>query len=215
MSTFTLEAEPRAIVGKKVSQLRAQGVVPITVYGPKTAPVNLQVPYRPLQIALMKAGGTNLIELKSSGQVHTVLAREVQRDVLKGDILHVDFFAVDLKAKVITHVPVHLIGESPAVVAKKGILLTGISNLTIETLPTNLINQVDIDLSLLKEVGDAIHVSDIKFDSDIVILNDPEEMIARVNQTSAARSEEDEAAEAYSAEVEVISKGKADEEEDF
>lgn len=213
---YVIDAQPRETIGKKVSQLRRQGLVPVIVYGPKAKPVNLQIPYRPLQVALMKAGGTSLIDLKVDGKTHTVLARAVQRDILRGDILHVDFFAVDLTAKISIDVPLHFVNESPAVAARKGILITGPAMLTIETLPSHLLSQIEIDLSGLEEVGDAIHVRDLKLDADITILNDPDEMIARVSQTSAARSAEDEAAEAEASagEVEIIKKGKTDEEEE-
>ena len=117
---FVIEAQSREIVGKKVSQLRRQGIIPVTVYGPKAQPVNLQVPYRPLQIALMKAGGTNLIEINVGGKATSVLAREVQRDILRNDIMHVDFFAVDMTAKIRIDVPLHFVGDSSAVATKKG-----------------------------------------------------------------------------------------------
>jgi large subunit ribosomal protein L25 len=213
-----LEAQPRAITGKKVSQLRRSGLVPIVVYGPKAEPRNLQVEYRPLQVALMHAGGTHLIDLKSAGRTTTVLARQVQRDILRGDILHVDFFAVDLTAKISIDVPIHFINESPGVVAKKGILITGPAMLTIDTLPSHLIDQIEVDLSPLMEIGDAIHVRDLRLGGDITVLNDPDEMIARLSQTPAARAEEAEEEEAAEvtegavAEVEIIKKGKAEEE---
>ncbi len=214
---FTIEAESRALVGKKVSQLRRQGIVPVTIYGPKSQPQNLQIPYRPLQLALMKAGGTNLIEITVDGKATPVLAREVQRDILRNDILHVDFFAVDMTAKIRIDVPLHFTGDSPAIASKIGILVTGPTTITIETLPSHLLNQIEIDISSLKEIGDSIHVRDLNLGSDIAIVNDPDEMIARISQPAAARSEEDEAAEAAaegSPEVEIIKKGKADEEEE-
>lgn len=214
---FVIEAQSREIVGKKVSQLRRQGIVPVTVYGPKAQPVNLQVPYRPLQVALMKAGGTNLIEINVDGKTTPVLAREVQRDILRNDIMHVDFFAVDMTAKITIDVPLHFVGESPAVASKKGILVTGPTTISIETLPSHLINSVQIDISQLNEVGDSLHVRDLKLDAEITILNDPDEMIARISQPAAARSEEDAAAEEAAegvGEVEIIKKGKADEEEE-
>jgi len=212
--SYVLEAQPRSVVGKKVSRVRREGLVPAVIYGPKIEPVTVQIPYRPLQLTLLKAGGTHLIDIKSDGKTHTVLAREVQRDILRGDIMHVDFFAVDLKAKISIDVPLHFINESPAVAAKKGVLLTGPTVLTIETLPSHLLDRIEIDISGLAEVGDSIHVRDVKLDAEITILNDPDEMIARVTQTSAARSEEaEEAEEAGIAEVEIIKKGKADEEE--
>ncbi len=214
---YVIEAQSREIIGKKVSQLRRQGIVPVTIYGPKAQPVNLQVPYRPLQLALMKAGGTNLIEINVDGKTTPVLAREVQRDVLRNDIMHVDFFAVDMTAKIRIDVPLHFVGDSSAVATKKGILVTGPTTITIETLPSHLLNSVEIDISGLNEVGDSIHVRDLKLGEEILVINDPEEMIARISQPAAARSEEDAAAEeaaAAAGEVEIIKKGKADEEEE-
>lgn len=217
MADFVIEAEPRTVVGKKVKRLRSNGFVPITVYGPKIEPVNLQVPYRPLEVALMKAGGTNLIDVKAGGKTHTVLAREVQRDVLRGTIMHVDFFAVDQSTAIRADIPIHLLGESPAVASRKGILLTGTNTITVETLPSKLMNFIEIDLSELKNIGDSVTVADLKVDDDIKIINEPEEMIARVAQSSAARAAEAEEAEAAEAaamnEPEVIAKGKADEDE--
>ena len=187
---YVIEAQSREIVGKKVSQLRRQGIVPVTVYGPKAQPVNLQVPYRPLQLALMKAGGTNLIEINVDGKPTPVLAREVQRDILRNDIMHVDFFAVDMTAKIRIDVPLHFVGDSSAVATKKGILVTGPTTITIETLPSHLLNLIEIDISGLNEVNDAIHVRDLNLGDEIVIINDPEEMIAKIVQPSAVRAEE-------------------------
>jgi len=214
VADYVIEAQPRAVVGKKVGQLRTQGIVPVVVYGPRIEPIALQIPYRPLEVALMKAGGTNLIDITADGKTHTVLAREVQRDVLRGKILHVDFFAVDMSAKIRIDVFIHLIGESPAIAASKGILVQGAANLTIETLPSNLLQQINVDISGLNEIGDAIHARDLNLGEDITIVNDPEELIVRISQTSAARSEEEEAAEAAaaSAEPEVIGRGKKEEE---
>jgi large subunit ribosomal protein L25 len=217
---FTLEAQPRTILGKKVKQLRRQGLVPVSVFGPKIEPVNLQIPYRPLQITLMNAGGTHLIDLQVDGDTTTVLARQVQRDVIRGDILHVDFFAVDMRSTIKTDVPIHFVGESPAVVSRVGILITGPTVITIETLPSNLLGQIEIDLSQLVNVGDSLHVRDLNLGPDIVIINDPNEMIAQISQPSAVRAEEEEEAEAVaaaeevSAEPEVIAKGKVEEAEE-
>jgi large subunit ribosomal protein L25 len=189
VAEFVLEAEPREVVGKKVKQMRAKGIVPISVYGPKVDTANYQVSYRPLEVMLMKAGGTNLIDVKAGKQTHTVLAREVQRDVLKGTILHVDFFAVDENTPIRADIPIHLVGESPVVASREGILLTGTNTVTIETLPRNLMNLIEVDLSRLVQLGDSITVADLDLGADVVILNEPEDMLARVAQTSAARAQ--------------------------
>lgn len=220
MADYSIDAQARTVTGKKVGALRREGLVPATIYGPKQAPSNVQIPYRALELVLAKAGGTNLIEINTDGKKgQTVLVRDVQRNVLTRKITHVDFFALDMAAKLQTHIPVHYIGESPAVAAKLGVLVTGPSSIYVELLPSKLIDHIDVDISTLKEVGDSIHVSDLNLGDDIVVLNDPEELLARVTQTAAARSTVDEAAEAEaevsSVEPEVLKKGKSDEEEDF
>lgn len=216
--TYTLEAEARATTGKKVSQLRRSGLVPGIIYGKKISSISIQIPERALQAVLMKAGGTHLIDVSVAGHPYSVLARDVQRDVIRGDILHVDFLAVDASTAITAEVPVHFFNESPAVRAKLGILLQNLSKLTIEALPADLIDSVRIDLSPLLEVGDAIHVRDLPAGEKVKILNDKDDMIVRIVPTSAAISEEEEAAEAEAeaategGEPEVIGRGKKEEE---
>jgi len=212
VAEFVLEAEARVITGKKVSQLRNAGLVPVTVYGPKIEPINLQIPYRNLERMLLKAGGTNLIDLTVDGKVHIVLAREVQRDVLKGKILHADFFSVDAARKKRYAIPVHLIGESPAIASKRGIMLTGTQTITVETLPGKLLHGIDVDISGMTEIGSTIVVGDIKMPADVVVIDDPEEMVFRITQTSAQRAEEEIEAGANSSEPEIIQKGKLEDE---
>ncbi len=210
---FTLDAQPRTLTGKKVGQLRRDGLVPVVVYGAKVDPVNLQIPYRALQIALANAGGTSLINLNvDGGSNQQVLARAVQRDVLKGDILHVDFLAVDASTKISTVVQIHLSGESPAVKAGIGVLLNGIQSLEIEALPADLISRVDVDLSTLKDVNDSIHVRDLNVGDKVTILTDEDDMIVRVAVVQEVVEEATD--EVTSAEPEVVKKGKADEDED-
>jgi large subunit ribosomal protein L25 len=190
VTEFVINAEERRIVGKKVKQLRNEGIVPVTVYGPNTDPINLQVPYRPLEVALMKAGGTNIIDINYGSKTIKVLARDVQRNPLKGFILHADFFAIDADSKIVTAVPIQFVGESPAVETGKGILMVGTNSINVETLPSNLINAVEVDLGSLEKVGDAITVADLNLGDDVTILSDPEETIARIAQSAAARRQE-------------------------
>jgi large subunit ribosomal protein L25 len=177
--------------------------------------MHIQIPYRPLQITLLKVGGTRLLDINIDGKIQTVLTREVQRDILKNTILHVDFFAVDESATIQVEVPVHFVNESPAVLAKKGILVTGAATIRIETLPSKLISQLEADISGLNEIGDTIHVRDLIVPEGITLISDPDELVARISQTSAARAEEAEVAEGAEetvAEVEIIKKGKTEEE---
>lgn len=216
MVDFVLDVAERTIVGKNVKRLRAQGIVPVTVYGPKIKPASLQVPSRKLELTLREAGGTNLIQLQSEKETYTVITREVQRDVLKGSILHVDFFAVDEAATLIAEVPVIFIGESPAVESREGVLMTGLNTITIEALPSNLPHQIEIDISVLQTVGSAITVRDLDLGDNVTPMNDPDETLARIVHSAAARSEEAEEGEEQlggGVEPEVITKGKEEDED--
>lgn len=212
---YTLDAQARTVTGKKVSQLRRQGLVPAVIYGANRPAISIQIPHRALQLTLLKAGGTHLIEMNVDGKPQTVIAREVQRHILRGDILHVDFLAIDASKPIETEVPVHFFNESPAVQLKQGVLVTGMNTIRIEALPADLVFSIEVDLASLKRAGDSIHVRDLKLGDKLRVVGDLDEVIVRVAQTAAAESDADAALETVtSAEPEVISKGKQ-EEEDF
>lgn len=190
MADLKLAAEERTVIGKKVRQLRNTGFVPGIIYGPNIEPKSVSFGYRDLEVALMKAGGTNIIDIQVGKKTYPVLARDVQRDVLKGDILHVDFFAVDMAVKIRAEIPMVLVGTSAPVEARKAVLLSGPNSLSVEMLPSRLMDQIEVDISGLEEIGDTIYVKDLNLGDDVTIINDPEEMLAKVVQQAAARSEE-------------------------
>lgn len=192
MAEFAIEASPRSMTGKKVRRLRGEGLIPGIVYGPSMEPVNVQIPERPLEVLLMKAGGTNLIDVTIGEETHTVLVRDVQRHVLRDNILHVDFFALRMDQLITTDVFLRFSGESPAVASGQGILITGPGSLSIETLPIHLRNEIVVNIDSLESVGDGIYVRDLDLGEDIRILNDPDEMLVRVVMPAAVAAEEDE-----------------------
>lgn len=191
MSDFQLAAQKRRARGKKNRQLRRAGFVPGILYGPSTDPLSVQFPYRAVEVMLMEAGGTNLIDIEVEGAVYPSLAREVQRDVVRGDILHVDFLAVDQTQRISVEVPIVMEGRSPVVVAREGILITGRSSLTLEVYPSDIRDRIIIDLSELTELGSEVLVRDLTFGENVTVHNDPNEMLAKIVQPAAARAEED------------------------
>jgi large subunit ribosomal protein L25 len=192
VADFSLNAELRTVKGKKVNQLRREGFIPGTVYGPAIDPLKIQFPERELNTTLKSAGGTNVIDLNVDGKIIPVLAREVQRTILQNDILHVDFLAPDMTKKIRADVPVVFVGQNALIIARKGIMLTGPNTLSLEMLPSNMMNQIIVDISVMTELGDAIAVKDLDLEG-ITIINDPEEMIAKIVQPSAQRAAEMEA----------------------
>lgn len=191
MAEFQLNGVVRTVKGKKSRNLRKQGIVPAIVYGPANDPISTQFPYRDIEVMLMNAGGTNLIDITIDGKTYPALARDVQRDVVRGDILHVDFFAVDETKKIRVEVPVVMEGRSPVVLAREGILITGPNTLTLEVFPTDIRNRIVINLEELVELGQEVLVRDLKFGDQVTVINDPNEMIAKIVQPAAARAEED------------------------
>jgi len=190
VADYQIEAQTRTVKGKKVKRLRRDGITPITVYGRKIEPMTLQTNTKDLSLTLRDAGGTNLIDLNVDGDTYNVIARDVQRDVIKRTILHADFIAIDESARITAEVPVILEGVSPVVASRKGILLTGPNTVAVEMQAVNMIDSIRVDLSQLLELGDSIFVKDLQVEDTVRILNDPEQMVARVSQTSAARREE-------------------------
>ncbi len=213
---YSLEAQPRSLTGKKVAQLRRSGMIPAVIYGANKPSTPIQIAEKALTMTLLKAGGTHLIDIKLNGSAQTVIAREVQRDVLRGTILHVDFLAVDADKPIETEVPVHFVNESPAVETKQGIIVAGTNTVRIEALPRYLIDVIEVDLSRLTRVGDAIFVRDLVLNDKVRAVSDPDELVVRVAATAAAISDEaaEQTLESVSAEPEVIARGKQ-EEEDF
>lgn len=191
MAEFQLAAELRQAQGKKNRRLRNAGFVPGIVYGPSIDSISVQFPYRAVEVTLMKAGGTNLIDIEINGASYPSLAREVQRDVVRGDILHVDFLAVDQTQRISVEVPIVMQGESPVVAAREGILITGRSSLTLEVFPSDIRDRILIDLSQLTEMGSEVLVGDLTFGENVTVHNDPNEMLAKIVQPAAARAEEE------------------------
>lgn len=191
MAEFQLAADLRQARGRKNRQLRRDGYVPGIVYGPSTDPISVRFPYRAIEVTLMNAGGTNLIDIVVNGDTYPSLAREVQRDVVRGDILHVDFLAVDQTQRISVEVPIIMQGDSPVVIAREGILITGRSSLTLEVFPSDIRDRIEIDLSKLTEMGAEVLVRDLTFGENVTVHNDPNEMLAKIVQPAAARAEED------------------------
>ena len=213
MEQFELKAEKRTIIRKRVKGLRREGLVPAVLYGPKTEAIPIQCDERELQRVLARAGGTNLISLKigRARGPKVALAREVQRDVITNELYHVDFYQVVMTEKVSAEVNIVFAGQSFPVQQNEAMLLKGTDSVEIECLPGDLIHSIEVDLSTLLEIDDAIYVKDFQVPNNITILTDGDEMVAKVQRFREIEVEEEveEVVEMAPEEVEVIAKGKA------
>lgn len=207
-----IEAEPREIIGKQTNQLRREGWIPGVIYGQKTLQ-SVQMEQKALRRALRVVGTTHLASLTVGGKTHTVLVREIQQHATRGDILHVDFMEVDMKVKLRAEAELVGIGEAIPEAEGLGVVTQMLREVEIECLPDNLVSQIEYDLSLIRTPDDIITVSDLSAPKGVEILTDPDQVIARF-EFAVAEEEEEGVDEASSVDaVEVITKGKKEEEE--
>lgn len=196
MKKHSLTATKREVVGRKVKKLRASGQIPATVYGKKVASVSIAVPADAFAKTYDEAGETGLVELSVSGAVRPVLIHTVQKDPVTGETLHIEFHQVDLKEKVHTRVPLVLVGESPAVAEKRGVVLTILDEIEVEALPTDLVDKIDVDVSGLSEVNQEVKITDLKIPKGLTVLSDAELTVVKVGSLVSKEAEAEAAAEA-------------------
>jgi large subunit ribosomal protein L25 len=209
--TISLNASVRTAIRRGVNALRRSGQVPAVVYGNKITPTHIQVEARELSNVLRHAGRNRLITLSVAGlaEPKMVLQREVQRDPIKGTIKHIDFYEVSMTEKITAEVRILTTGESADLKSGAGVLLQELDALSIRCLPGDLIDSVTVDVSGLA-IDDVIRVRDIAVPAGIEVLDDPDEEAVRLTRFVEAKEEEVAVAEAP--EVEVIERGKKEEE---
>ena len=218
MEKMLIKANKREVIGKKVRALRRAGKLPAVIYGNKIDnPISIELEEHEALMVLRNAGSSTLLTIELDGTEYPTLIREKQVDYLKNIPIHIDFVAVSLTEKTTALVSVHIEGDAPAVKDFGAILVTGVVELDVECLPTDLPERFTVDVSTITEIGSGIYVKDIDAPDGVEILTDPEEVI--VIATAAAIEEELEEAEGELLEEEeleepeVIERGKKEEEE--
>lgn len=181
MQKKELKAEIRKITGRKIKNLRVQGLLPANVSGKKIKSEAVQVNLKEFKKVFAEAGETGLVELKIGSDTRPVLIHNIQRNPVSDEYIHADFLQVDLKEKVEAEVPVELTGESPAEKQSIGTVVQYLNEIRVEALPTDLPEKFVIDVSTLSEVDQAVYVKDVKVDkSKVDIKDDPEEIVVKV-----------------------------------
>lgn len=180
MEAVTLSANERKTIGKQVKALRRQGILPAVVYGVGIDPLPIEVDEKVASRILANVGGSTLIDLKIGKNTHKVLVREFQRDVIRRNILHVDFLVVAMDVVISAVVPVVLIGEAPVMEELGGIVVSGLNEIEVEALPADLPEQVTADIGVLASMSDVITAGDIALGEKVTLITDPGEMIANV-----------------------------------
>ncbi|HYO60556.1 MAG TPA: 50S ribosomal protein L25/general stress protein Ctc [Actinomycetota bacterium] len=180
MAEIRLKANKRGDAGKgSARRTRAAGRVPAVVYGRGMDPVAISVDRREFVTALLSDSGMNtLLDLEIDGDTTLALTRELQRDPVRGTLLHADFVKVDRTVEVEVEVPIHIVGEAPG--AKEGgILENPLFTVHVRSLPGDVPEAIDADVSHLN-MGDSLRVEDLAAGRAFTILDDPETVVASV-----------------------------------
>ena len=207
---LTLSATPRATTGKHATKaLSLEGRIPAVVYGPKQESISISLPLAEFKRILRSAGESSVLELSGLGSsTMQVLIHEVDVDPVTSIPRHADLYAIEKGAKVEVAIPLVFTGESDAV--KAGARLVKVMHeLPIEAQSSDLPHEIEVDISVLVETGDQIHVKDLKLPKGVVATIDADEVVVL---TQVAQEEVEEVATLDMDAIEVEKKGKTDEE---
>lgn len=214
MKKYSITVEKRTIAGRKVKQLRSQGIVPANIYGKKEQSVAVQTDRKEFEKVFSQAGETGIIELHIGSEVKPVLIQNIQIHPVTRHILHTDFRQVDLKEKIHAKIPLELIGQSPAVAQNTGVLLELLNEIEVEALPTELPEKISVDISGLVEVDQNIKVGSLQIPAEVTLLTDKETEVVKIGALVTKEAEQeakaDEAAAATAATESEAAEAKAE-----
>jgi len=208
-----LAVAPRSILGKKVKTLRREGITPANIYGHGIPSQAVQVLTPDLTRTIRVAGRNTMLQLHVEGEKkqRPVFMRTVQRNPITDEFLHVDFYQVSLKEKIRIEVPLVIVGEAPAVSDYQGILLQNVNVITMEGLPGDLPPLLEVDVSGLEEIDDAVHLKDLEVSPDVTVLAEPELVVAKVAAPRLIEEVEEEVEEELEEGAEVPEEGAEEE----
>src|SRR5215208_4483182 len=191
MEKVVINAEKRDVTGKQVRALRREGKLPAVIYGRHTEPISILLDTHTASQVLGRITSSSLVTVALDGTEYPALVREKQRDYIKNRLLHVDFLAVSLTETLHASVAVNLVGASAAVKDFNAVLVTNLQSLEVESLPGDLPERIDVDISVLARPGEGIRVRDIVVPDKVRLLDDPDTTLvlatfAKVEEEGAA-----------------------------
>jgi large subunit ribosomal protein L25 len=187
----TLAAEPRAISGKRVAGLRREGRLPAVVFGRGLESTSVSIDTHAFDLLRRKTGPNALVDLSIGGdKAQPVLIHGIQVHPVTRRPLHVDLFLVRMTEELTVDVPLVPVGDSTAVTTDGGTLLHGIESVKVKALPDHLPQSIEYSIESLVDFDATIHVRDLAIPSDVTLLTDPDDVVARVQAPRVEVEEE-------------------------
>ena len=200
MKRYKLKVDERKVLGKQVKKLRRDGILPCNIYGKGIKSTAVQVPQKDFDAVYKEAGETGLVDIELGDKITPVLIHNMQKD-FRGNILHADFFQVNLKEKVKTMIPLEIIGEPKAVLDKIGLLMNILSEVEVEALPAELPENIEVNVEHLTNIDDQVTVADLKVPEGVTVLTEAEQVISKIGELVTKEAAAEAAAEEAAAEA--------------
>jgi large subunit ribosomal protein L25 len=174
LETLEIQVNPRERGSKRQARrLRREGKIPAILYGPKVEPIALELNKKDFSTRVAGLEGSHLVRLKSGSTSladKVALVKEMQYHPISGDVLHADFYEVDLTAKIEVNVPLHFIGKAAGVV-RGGILQPIVREIQVECLPMDIPQFFNVDVSAL-DIGDSVHIEELPMPEGVTAVYD-------------------------------------------
>lgn len=217
MSVLTLSANSRSVTGRKVRRLRPEGIIPVVIYGGGDPPRNAQVEDAEFERVLRDGGNSQLVKVDLEGEDINVLVREIQRHPVRHNLLHADFYTVNMSETQQVSVPLVTVGA--VTVSADLVMVQSMDSVEIEALPADIPAAIEVDVSRLETPeSPPITVADLPTIAGVSYISDADEPICSLILSRAAISEEEEMEEEElldtDVEPEVIGRGREEEEEE-
>ncbi len=175
-----LKAEERKVFGKKIKKERNQGKIPANIFGRDIPSLSIFVNEIEFLKIYKKVKQTGIVFLTLGKNKLPSLVNQIQFQPVTRKIIHIDFRKLDLSKKIEVEVPIKIINESEIVKQQRGVLLVQKDKLVVESLPTDIPKAIEIDISILKNIGEAITVEQLAKNTKYTIKEDPKTVIVSI-----------------------------------
>ncbi|MEI7844749.1 MAG: 50S ribosomal protein L25 [Chloroflexota bacterium] len=209
MEKVVLKATKRTLIGKQVSTLRRAGQLPGVIYGHNFEPTPICLDAHNSQLVIPHLTSSSIVNIDLEGKTIPALVREKQKNYIKNVYTHIDFQAISLTETIRAEVSLHFHGIAPAIKEFSAAIVNNVETIEVEALPNDLPERIEVDLSKLAKIGDAIHVRDLIIPAGVTLLTDMDEMVA---VATATHDEAEAPISGEAVEPEVIEKVKKEEE---
>ena len=179
-----LKAQLRSESNGKANSIRTAGFIPAVIYGFGKENQNIKVKKHDFEKVFAIAGEFNLVDLSiDEAAPIKIIIKDVQRDGITDNIIHIDFYQVDMAKKITTEIPLNFIGEARAVKELGGTLVKNMDTVEVECLPGDLVSHIDVDISVLTDFGQFIRLHDLVLPKGVTLAQETNEAVVGVEET--------------------------------